>query len=456
MIRSFGLYRIANASAIGASTKRSRRQCDLVRSNVSSITKHYHRQAGNNTSLTKRREVGKLLNRSVCRKRSSRLKQCVSSSRKKSTNISFEHSGSSGKTFQELERFAKSLSSLKPALYTTLLKPRTVPLPRWISSNSIKITLSEVFGHGAFILVATSYAVDDFVMLRAIAVLGSSSMLVFTYFHPHGRVLWLPFRWNALFILLNSYWIAKYIADEYLARYLSEDLLQLQEDHFSAMSLVDFAKLFNCGEVENFREGEQVLAQSENNQYVRVVLSGNLDCKRDNMGYQIGRGHFISEAGLHAGLDLEGSVESSVMVEAKSDCKCIRWDRTKLKKLLSNNTSLASSLQSIISWDIVSKLKKQRQYLISRKTENPREWTIKRTEQNGFRYKSILKNLLSSHGHRKYKKQVENYRLIHDINDEQHLETLKELGWTVEEYELGYKQVFEDENEIWHGVLGKW
>jgi hypothetical protein len=72
--------------------------------------------------------------------------------------------------------------------------PREIPIPRWISPQRHTFTLSECFGHASFFLVAASYAVDDFLQLRLIAIAGSSAMLVFTYFHPHGRVLWLPFK----------------------------------------------------------------------------------------------------------------------------------------------------------------------------------------------------------------------------------------------------------------------
>ena len=104
----------------------------------------------------------------------------------------------------------------EPFLRDVLLKPRTIPVPRWVSPQHFTATLSEFFGHSSFILVAISYAVDDFLNLRIIAVAGSSVMLLFTYFHPHGRVLWLPFKWNLLFILINSYRIGKVFLDRYL------------------------------------------------------------------------------------------------------------------------------------------------------------------------------------------------------------------------------------------------
>jgi hypothetical protein len=63
-----------------------------------------------------------------------------------------------------------------------LRKIRTIPVPRWITPRHYTTTLAEVLGHSSFFLVAVSYAVDDFMLLRCIAVAGSTAMLFFTYY----------------------------------------------------------------------------------------------------------------------------------------------------------------------------------------------------------------------------------------------------------------------------------
>lgn len=152
------------------------------------------------------------------------------------------------------KRFRDSLQSI-------LLVPRTVPVPRWVSPQHYTITLSEVFGHSSFILVAASYAVDDFLQLRIIAVAGSTAMLFFTFFHPHGRVLWLPFKWNVLFIAINSYRIGKIYLNRLYADTLPAELLAIRSNHFSVLDPVDFYKLIKVGRTETFQEGDLVVAQ---------------------------------------------------------------------------------------------------------------------------------------------------------------------------------------------------
>jgi hypothetical protein len=148
----------------------------------------------------------------------------------------------------------------------------------------------------SFFLVFCSYAVDDFLLLRVIAVAGSSAILVFSYFHPHGRPLWLPFQWNVLFIAVNSYRVGKALYDQYRATRLSNEYLKLHHDHFHVIELVDFAKLMNLGEKEVFQPGEVVVDQGELNIYLRLVMEGELDVFRDgHRTYSLEEGNFISE-----------------------------------------------------------------------------------------------------------------------------------------------------------------
>lgn len=86
-------------------------------------------------------------------------------------------------------------------------------------------------------------------------------MLFFTFFHPHGRVLWLPFKWNVLFIAINSYRIGKIYLNRLYADTLPAELLAIRSNHFSVLDPVDFYKLIKVGRTETFQEGDLVVAQ---------------------------------------------------------------------------------------------------------------------------------------------------------------------------------------------------
>ena len=93
------------------------------------------------------------------------------------------------------------------------------------------------------------------------AVLGSSAMLFFTYFHPHGRVLWLPLQWNVLFIAINSYRIGRVLFDRYMADKLSGEMKVFREEHLNLVDVVDYYKLMKIATEEVFEEGDLVLHQ---------------------------------------------------------------------------------------------------------------------------------------------------------------------------------------------------
>jgi CRP-like cAMP-binding protein len=370
----------------------------------------------------------------------------VGARRKKST---LNHRGTADDVAASSEQL--TFAKFQERLNLHLNKPRTIPIPRWISPERATISLSECFGHGSFILVAISYAVDDFVQLRLIAIAGSSAMLVFAYFHPHGRVLWLPFKWNVLFIALNAYRVLKIHVDRFFASQLSPLMKHIHDHHFYVMDTSDFARLMRLGHVQTFKKGELVIQQNHENRHVRLVLQGTLNVERDGVvTYQMHEGNFISETGLHAGLLLRGNVTSCCDVIANDDdVVVLTWDRTDLMHLLEVDKNMQKSMKAVMSWDIVSKLKSQRVLMSSGLVSDPEAWTIKRREQTLHRYKSILSNMLAHPQYlNKRKEELTKYRDIHHISDDQHEYALKEMGWSLEEFEAGCKEGQVDEDVV--------
>jgi len=322
----------------------------------------------------------------------------------------------------------------------------------------ITFRYSECFGHASFFLVAVSYAVDDFLHLRLIAIAGSSAMLVFTYFHPHGRVLWLPFQWNCIFVALNSWRVAKVYLDHYRSGLLEPSVDSVYENHFGdAMEKTDFARLVRLGTLETYHEGDVVVTQGHENRYVRLVVSGDLEVDRDGQTtYWMRGGQFVSEMGLHAGLGLRGTVTSCCSVKAASkEVQLLRWDRTELMHLLGLYRSIDRALKAVMSWDIVSKLKSQRVLLASGKIDNPERWTAKRREQSLARYSAILRNMLA---HPRYlnerKDRLAKYRDIHQVSESAHVAALEAIGWSLSEFDCGYKEGQLDEDALERQSLG--
>jgi CRP-like cAMP-binding protein len=330
-----------------------------------------------------------------------------------------------------------------------------VPIPRWVTPRHHTVTVAELFGHGSFLLVAASYAVDDYLLLRVVAVAGSSAMLVFTYFHPHGRVLWLPFQWNVAFIVINLYRIGKVHYDRWKAEMLSPEWIQFRNRNFYLMDPSDFAALVQLGTLKTYRPGSVLVAQGEDNASVGLMVDGTAKVFVDGqLTYVLSEANFVHESGLHAGLLLPGNVENCCTVVADTDCRVLAWDRTDLVSLMHRRGGIRRSLKAVLSWDIVRKLKQQRHLLTDHAIEDVESWTDRRNRQTHYRYRAILKNMCAHPDYLKErKKQLLKYRMIHNIDDAEHVQALEEIGWTVDEFEAGHKDgAFEDHD----GDLSPW
>jgi len=409
--------------------------------------------------------------------RSSRIRSSKSARKRSKASASSKHSSCRHQQFPQLRQKATlannfsqkaklSISrqqenfekNLREIINSWLNEPRRLPIPRWISPRMTTFRPSECFGHASFFLVAVSYAVDDFLHLRLIAIAGSSAMLVFTYFHPHGRVLWLPFQWNCIFVALNSWRVAKVYIDNYLSRQLTPSVSSVYENHYGdAMEKKDFARLVRLGTIETYKEGDVVVSQGCDNRYVRLVVSGDLEVDRDGQTtYWLREGQFMSEMGLHAGLGLRGTVTSCCSVKAASKyVQLVRWDRTELMHLLDLHKSIDRSLKAVMSWDIVSKLKSQRVLLASGTIDDPERWTVKRREQSLSRYTAILRNMLVHPDYLNERKdKLTKYREIHQVCESDHVEALESIGWSLSEFETGLKEGQLDEDELERKKLG--
>jgi CRP-like cAMP-binding protein len=296
------------------------------------------------------------------------------------------------------------------------------------------------------------------------AVMGAGSMLFFTYFHPHGRVLWLPLKWNALFIAINSYRIASVMWNRYCADRMKPEWKKFREDHLYIVDPVDYYKLMSLGTEETFTEGDLIIQQGSANPFIRVVIEGELEVRRDGvLTYIVEEGNFLSEAGLHAGLMLGGTIEScaSIVVgkrfhpekdatnaTSKQTVRCIRWNRDELMELLQDDKPLKNALKAALSWDIVRKLKLQRHMLREGRVQDPQAWTKKREDQGISRYAAILQNMLRHPEEVKNMSEVlTKYRKIHHIEDADHARALAKAGWTESEFKAGHKSHVEDEED---------
>jgi hypothetical protein len=124
-----------------------------------------------------------------------------------------------------LQRLRGSLDYLS----MEMVKPRTIsfraPYLRSADHSAeqwkFSYTLSNIAGHSSFLLLALSYLEKDFLNLRLFAASGMSLSIIFQYYRE--KPLWIPIRWNVLFLLINTSMVAALLMERAEADHMSPD-----------------------------------------------------------------------------------------------------------------------------------------------------------------------------------------------------------------------------------------
>lgn len=149
-------------------------------------------------------------------------------------------------------------------------------LPFKSTKNEYTLSLSDLAGHASFIMLAVSYLETDFFLLRMFAASGVSLSIIFQYYRE--KPLWIPIRWNALFLLINIVMIGLLWKKEHEAHTIPSETKHLFESTFmkKGMTPVDFLHLCKAAERIEVKKGEVVISEKLKNSRVFYVRSGKL------------------------------------------------------------------------------------------------------------------------------------------------------------------------------------
>ena len=94
------------------------------------------------------------------------------------------------------------------------------------------LSVSEAFGHSAFVLAGTAFLDPNILNLRLLSVAAGGCTLVFSYYHPVGRPLWLPLGWNLVFMAINSGHIYRILFERWQADRLPPQVKQVDQSRW--------------------------------------------------------------------------------------------------------------------------------------------------------------------------------------------------------------------------------
>jgi hypothetical protein len=145
----------------------------------------------------------------------------------------------------------------------TTKKKMTITLWSGQVVNTPAFSWSDVAGHGSFVFLALSYLESDFLSLRCYALSGITLSLLFQYYREIP--LWIPIRWNAFFLLINSVMIALLLKEQNDAYNLTDDELHLYSTVFKKknMNRVDFLHLMHLAQRQVVSQGDLLVAEGQ-------------------------------------------------------------------------------------------------------------------------------------------------------------------------------------------------
>jgi hypothetical protein len=162
------------------------------------------------------------------------------------------------------------------------------------SQQKYRITLSDLAGHSSFLFLAFSYLENDLLHLRIFAISGISLSVVFQYYRE--KPLWIPIRWNSLFLAINAVMILLLLKENIDADNIPDEEKVLYETLFQSkgMSPVNFLHLISNAKKLELKKGDLIISEKTLNTRVYLVKSGQLTSEKTGSHARvIGENEFV-------------------------------------------------------------------------------------------------------------------------------------------------------------------
>ena len=207
--------------------------------------------------------------------------------------------------------------------------------------------------HFGYLLQLFALLARDVLWLRGILVVAQSVLAAYAYlrgpeFMPY---VW----WNALFVLINLYWVARLLRERAAVR-LPEELQPLHQRHFAALSAPEFMRLWREGHRGTVTDA-QFVREDTMPDALYFVLAGEVAISSGGRELaRLGPGNFVAEMSLLTG------ERTTADASAVGTVEYVAWSAPILARLRTRNPMLWSKIQSVLGHDLVEKIRRAAQY----------------------------------------------------------------------------------------------
>lgn len=203
--------------------------------------------------------------------------------------------------------------------------------------------------HFGYLLQLFALLARDVLWLRGILVAAQSVLAVYAYLRGPE---YLPYVfWNALFVLINLFWVARLLRERAEVR-LPDELKALHERHFMALAPAEFLRLWRSGRRRAGRD-VQLVREGTRPEALYFLLKGEVAVRRQERELaRLSEGDFIAEMSLLTG------EHTTADVVALGEIEFVEWPAAELARSRSRNPALWSKIQSVLGHDLVEKIKR--------------------------------------------------------------------------------------------------
>lgn len=211
------------------------------------------------------------------------------------------------------------------------------------------MSVSDLFGHLGFVLIALSFLVRDMVWLRLLSVASQVVLIIYNYFGP-PEPLWLVIVWSLIFLAINlvQIWL---LFRERRPIAFSEQERELYTTVFRSFTPVEYMKLLRIARWSRVEAGQPLATAGQQLDELLLIYNGEASVRRgDQVLARLKDGAFIGE------MEFFSRKAATATVIADRPTAFLAWSQTDLRGLLTRNPAMLATLQSVFSTDMVQKL----------------------------------------------------------------------------------------------------
>lgn len=211
------------------------------------------------------------------------------------------------------------------------------------------ISIPDIPGHIAYVVLAISYYLTSILWLRVLAVIGLALEVI--YFMLVSSDLYTGIGWSAIFIVINAYQLGWLIRDRLRLRLPHEEKSVLRR-LLTGLEDVQISRLLDASEWRELAADDYLMRENQTVDELYFLFSGRFGVDvGGKMVAHLESGSFAGEVAFLTGQP----ATASVIVERPA--RVLAISRVRLTKLCKSDSQVAGVIHQLLGRDLANKLR---------------------------------------------------------------------------------------------------